>query len=44
VNANYITFVTLKALVDDGLLDSKIIKSAIKKLDIDVNKSNPMYT
>jgi len=26
------------------LLDSKIIKSAIKKLDIDVNKSNPMYT
>ena len=44
VNANYITFVTLKALVDDGLLDSKIIKSAIKKLHIDVNKSNPMYT
>ena len=23
---------------------SKIIKSAIKKLNIDVNKSNPMYT
>lgn len=44
VNANYIVFVTLKALVDDGLMDSKIIKSAIKKLNIDVNKSNPMYT
>jgi pyruvate dehydrogenase E1 component len=44
VNADYIVFVTLKALVDDGLLDSKIIKSAIKKLNIDVNKSNPMYT
>jgi pyruvate dehydrogenase E1 component len=44
VNANYIVFVTLKALVDDGVLESKIIKSAIKKLNIDVNKSNPMYT
>ncbi|MFT7466596.1 MAG: pyruvate dehydrogenase E1 component, partial [Brevundimonas sp.] len=44
VNANYIVFTTLNALVDDDLLDSKVIKSAIKKLDIDVNKSNPMYT
>jgi pyruvate dehydrogenase E1 component len=44
VNANYIVFVTLKALVDDGVLESKIIKSAIKKLNIDVNKSNPMHT
>jgi len=44
VNANYIVFVTLKALVDDGILESKIIKSAIKKLNIDVNKSNPMHT
>jgi len=44
VNANYIVFVTLNALVDDGLLDSKVIKSAIKKLNIDLNKSNPMYT
>jgi pyruvate dehydrogenase E1 component len=44
VNANYIVFVTLKALVDDGILESKIIKSAIKKLNIDINKSNPMHT
>ena len=44
VNANYIVFVTLKALVDDGLLETKTIKSAIKRLDIDVDKSNPMHT
>ncbi len=44
VNANYIVFTSLKALVDDGLLDAKTIKRAIKKLNIDVNKSNPMYT
>jgi pyruvate dehydrogenase E1 component len=44
VNSNYIVFVTLRALVDDGVLDPKTIKSAIKKLNIDVNKSNPMYT
>jgi pyruvate dehydrogenase E1 component len=44
VNANYIVFVTLKALVDDGLLESKTIKKAIKKLNIDIDKSNPMHS
>jgi len=44
VNANYIVFVTLKALVDDGLLESKTIKIAIKKLNIDIDKSNPMHS
>ena len=42
VNAEYIVFVTLNALVDDGILDSKIINKAVKKLNIDLNKSNPM--
>tara|TARA_B110000467_G_scaffold46878_1_gene42859 strand:- start:649 stop:3300 length:2652 start_codon:yes stop_codon:yes gene_type:complete len=42
VNADYIVFVTLNALVDDGILDSKIINKAVKKLNIDLNKSNPM--
>ena len=44
VNANYIVFVTLKALVDDGLLDAKTLKTAIKKLNIDIDKSNPMHS
>ena len=44
INSNYITYVVLKALVDDGILDSKTLKSAIKKLKIDKKKSNPMYT
>jgi len=44
VNANYIVFVTLKALVDDGLLGPKTIKTAIKKLNIDIDKSNPMHS
>ena len=44
VNANYIVFVTLKALVDDGLLEPKTIKTAIKKLNIDKDKSNPMHS
>jgi pyruvate dehydrogenase E1 component len=43
VNANYIAFATLKALVDEGSLDTKILADAIKQLDIDTNKPNPMY-
>ena len=44
INANYITYAVLKALVDDGILNSKTLKSAIKKLKIDKKKSDPMYT
>jgi len=44
INANYITYVVLKALVDDGILNSKTLKSATKKLKIDKKKSDPMYT
>ena len=43
VNANYIAFVTLKALVDEGSLDAKILTDASKKLDIELKKPNPMY-
>ena len=44
INANYIAYVVLKALVDDEILNSKTLNSAIKKLKIDKKKSNPMYT
>ena len=44
VNANYIVYATLNALVEDGSLDEKILSKAIKKLKINKNKTNPMYT
>jgi len=44
VNANYIAFTVLKALVDEGSLEGKILADAVKQLGIDTNKPNPMYT
>ena len=44
VSANYIVYATLKALVEDDSLDGKILPKAIKKLKINKNKTNPMYT
>jgi pyruvate dehydrogenase E1 component len=44
VNANYIVYASLKALVEGGNLDEKILPKAIKKLKINKNKTNPMYT
>ena len=44
VNANYITYATLSTLVDEGSLDAKILNKAAKKLKIDADKSNPMFT
>jgi pyruvate dehydrogenase E1 component len=44
VNANYIAFAVLRALVDEGALESKILPGAIEQLSIDINKPNPMYT
>ena len=44
VNADYITYATLSALVDEGSLDTKILSKAAKKLNIDAGKSNPMHT
>ena len=44
MNADYITYATLSALVDEGSLDAKILTKAAKKLNIDSGKSNPMHT
>jgi len=43
ISANYIAFAALKALVDIGALEGKILAGAIQQLEIDTNKSNPMY-
>jgi pyruvate dehydrogenase E1 component len=44
VSANYIAFAVLRALVDEGSLESKILADAVQQLGIDTNKPNPMYT
>jgi pyruvate dehydrogenase complex dehydrogenase (E1) component len=44
VNADYITYITLSTLVDEGSLDAKILSKAAKQLNIDTGKSNPMHT
>ena len=44
VNANFIAFTVLRALVDEGSLESNILADAIKQLNIDTSKPNPMYT
>ena len=42
VNRFYIVVAALKALSDDGELDSKIVQQAIKKYGIDPEKPNPI--
>jgi pyruvate dehydrogenase E1 component len=42
VNRYYIVVAALKALSDDGELDSKIVQQAIKKYGIDPEKPNPI--
>ena len=42
VNRFYIAIAALKALVDDGELDSKVVQQAIKKYGIDPEKPNPV--
>ncbi len=41
VNRFYIVLAALKALSDDGDIDSKVVQQAIKKYDIDPEKPNP---
>ena len=41
VNRYYIVLAALKALSDDGDIDSKVVQQAIKKYDIDPEKPNP---
>ncbi len=42
VNRYYVVIAALKALADDGEIDSKIVQQAIKKYDVDPEKPNPM--
>ena len=43
IDANHVAFAALSALVRDGKLDRKVIKQAIKDLQIDPEKLNPMH-
>ena len=42
VNRYYIVVAALKALSDDGEIESKVVQQAIKKYDIDPEKPNPI--
>jgi pyruvate dehydrogenase E1 component len=42
VNRYYVVVAALKALCDDGEIDSKIVQQAIAKYDIDPEKPNPI--
>ena len=41
VNRYYVVVAALKALVDEGELDSKVVQQAIKNYGIDPEKPNP---
>ena len=41
VDARYITLAALHALAEEGAIDTKVVATAIKDLDIDPGKSNP---
>ncbi len=42
VNKYYITVAALKALADEGELETKVVQQAIKKYNIDAEKPNPV--
>jgi len=42
VDANYVVLASLKALVDEGDIDSAVVAQAIEKYGINTNKPNPM--
>jgi len=44
VDARYITLGALYALHEEGKVDAKTLKKAIKDLEIDPNKDNPLHT
>jgi pyruvate dehydrogenase E1 component len=43
VDRYFVVLATLKALADDGTVDSSLVSQAIKKYDIKIDKSNPAY-
>lgn len=42
VDARYITLATLHALARDGVISSDVVRKAIRKMEIDPNKPNPV--
>jgi pyruvate dehydrogenase E1 component len=42
VNARHIVLAALKALKDEGELEAADVEAAIEKLDIDIDKPNPV--
>jgi len=42
VDANYVVLASLKALVDEGEIDSAVVAQAIEKYGINTSKPNPM--
>lgn len=42
VDRYYVTIAALSALADDGAIDASVVKAAIEKYGIDVNKPNPL--
>ena len=42
VDANYVVLASLKALVDEGEMDSSVVAKAVEKYGININKPNPM--
>ena len=43
VDRYFITIASLKALVKDGELSAKIVKSALEKFNINTEKHNPLF-
>ena len=43
VNRNYVAVAALKAMADDGELESATVADAIKRYGIDADKPNPMF-
>jgi pyruvate dehydrogenase E1 component len=44
VDARYVTLATLESLAREGQLDTSVVAQAIKDLDIDTEKANPLHT
>ena len=42
IDRHWVVLTSLKSLVNQGMLDSSVLKNAIKKYGIDVNKPNPL--
>jgi pyruvate dehydrogenase E1 component len=43
VDARFITLATLYELFRDGKIESKVVQQAVKDLDINLDKPNPLF-